>query len=543
MGASPSPVICSIWMLSREYGTLAGAGGVKDMVRQLARALARWPGRRVHVVLPCYGFMDPVALGFTQLADPLASGRPLEYEVDMDYVGQERREQMRVWSARQERVTIYLLDSKRFREKQGVYTYTLADQQSNPLQKQGQGHYDYLAMNVLLQKGGVALMLLLGARPDIIHCHDGHTALIPAMIRENEGLRHLFRQTGTLVTIHNGGLGYHQEVGDLDFARAVTALPAQLIKESCLGGDFDPFLAAAPYAEFNTVSENYARELQESDDDQQTGFLGHLLLEQGVRLAGITNGIDPSEYDPRTPEYSGIAAAFDPAAAGPLTGKLLCRRALLSRCGANASSPIPGVRQGGYLDCPETWPLLTFVGRLSEQKGVDLLLAALDGLLGQDGECAFLLLGTGGGVLEQAVLALAAAHPGRVCVLLGYDPILANQVYAAGDFFLIPSRYEPCGLTDFMAQLFANLPIVHAVGGLVKVVDGETGLSYGGDGHLVLLQALERALDLYRSKPGQLRAMQHQAVQLIQDKYTWQRVMQQYLKLYKKAYPRQFMEN
>ncbi|MBC8208965.1 MAG: glycogen/starch synthase [Desulfobulbaceae bacterium] len=528
-------------MLSREYGVLAGAGGVKDMVRQLARSMARWNGRSVSVVLPCYGFMDPEALGFSQLVDPLAVTRPLEYEVDMDYVRQERREQIRVWTARQERVTLYLLDSARFREKLGVYTYTSADQQISSSQKQGQGHYDYFAMNVLLQKGALNLMLLLGAQPDIIHCHDAHTALVPAMIRENEGLRHLFRRTGTLVTIHNAGLGYHQEVADLDFARAVTGLPMKLIRESCLGSDFDPFLAAAPYAHFNTVSENYARELQESDDDRLTGMLGHLLLERGVRLAGIINGIDPGEYDPVTPAQSGICAAFDPVAAGTLTGKELCRQELINRCGAG--NQISGVRQGGTLHCPQNWPLLTFVGRLSEQKGIDLLLLAMEELLARDSEFVFLLLGTGALAEEQEVLKLAADHPGRVCVLLGYDPILANQIYAAGDFFLIPSRYEPCGLTDFMAQLFGNLPVVHAVGGLVKVLDGETGLSYDGDGVPPLVNAVERALTLYRTKPGQIRTMQRRAVQLIRDRYSWRRVMQQYLKLYKKASPGQFIEN
>ncbi len=539
MGARPSSAIRSIWMLSREYGTLAGAGGVKDMVRQLARSLARWSGRSVHVALPCYGFMNPEALGFSLLADPLDLARPLEYEVDMDYVHQERRERVRVWTARQERVTIYLLESPRFLEKQGVYTYTLADQQKNLVQRQGQGHYDYFAMNILLQKGALDLMLLLGVRPDIIHCHDGHTALVPAMIREHGGLRHFFRQTGTLVTIHNGGLGYHQEVNDLDFAQAVTGLPERVIIASCLGSDFDPFLAAAPYALFNTVSENYARELQETDDDRLTGMLGHLLLERGVRLAGITNGIDPGEYDPLAPEQSGLAAAFDPAAAGPLTGKQRCRRDLLRRCGVNAR--IPGIRQGGFLDCPGTWPLLTFVGRLSEQKGVDLLLSALAELLARDPAFAFLLLGTGGEAQEEAVLKLAEAYPGRVCVLLGYDPVLANQVYAAGDFFLIPSRYEPCGLTDFMAQLFGNLPIVHAVGGLVKVVNDETGLSYEGDGAEPLIHTLDRALALYRTKPEKVRVMQRRAVQVIRERYTWQRVMQHYLKLYKRASPGPFV--
>jgi starch synthase len=111
---------------------------------------------------------------------------------------------------------------------------------------------------------------------------------------------------------------------------------------------------------------------------------------------------------------------------------------------------------------------------------------------------------------------------------------MANKVYAAGDFFVIPSRYEPCGLTDFIAQLFGNIPIVHHVGGLVKVVDGVTGIAYTGDSPQDLLEALERALTLYQNDTLK-RKMQLQAVKIIEQKYTWTKVMRKYLELYSKA--------
>ncbi len=530
--------IRTIWMLTREYGQLAGAGGVKDVARQLAVALAGWPGRQVSVVMPRYGFIDPHSLGFLPLADPLFPERELEYEVDLDYAHVERREKVRVWTARIDRVTLYLLEADRFAEKTAVYTYTAADEAVNPDYQAGQGHIDYFAMNILLQKGALDLMLLLGACPDIIHCHDGHTAVLPAMIRENSGLRHFFRGTGTVVTIHNAGKGYHQEVADLSFAHASTGLPWKVIMQNRLADCFDPLLAAAPYAVMNTVSEQYARELQETDDDRLTGWLGHTLQDLGVKLAGVTNGIDPAEFDPADAGKSGIDAPFNLLADGALSGKRACKETLLRELAGNQM--VDGVVPIGSLDFTPDLPLFTFIGRLNEQKGVGVLLAALRGLLTDkknNPAFQFLLLGSGGYDEERdlAVLAEKDENRGRVCILKGFNPALANRIYAAGDFFLIPSRYEPCGLTDFIAQLFGNLPIVHHVGGLVKVLDGETGFSYTRHTAAALSEAMQRATVLYRDHPARIREMQRQAVKRIGEKYTWQRVMKQYLQLYKEA--------
>ena len=269
--------IKNIWMLTREYAGLAGAGGVKDVVKQLGCTLARWNGRSVSVVMPRYGLIQAVEQGFTLLDDPLDPGVKLEFSVNMNYADVQRQETVGVWFKKINRINVYLLEAKRFREKADVYTYTLAEEGPEPWKKQGTGHVDYFAMNVLLQKGALALMQLLNEHPDIIHCHDGHTAILPAMIREIDGFRHYFRGTGLVVTIHNAGIGYHQDVADLPFAREITGLSEKSILDNLLGGQFDPFLAAGRYAVLNTVSENYARELQETADDHLTGWLGHRL--------------------------------------------------------------------------------------------------------------------------------------------------------------------------------------------------------------------------------------------------------------------------
>jgi len=336
-----------------------------------------------------------------------------------------------------------------------------------------------------------------------------------------------------VVTIHNAGRGYHQEVGDLPFAAAVCGLPMRVVAGNLLEDAFDPLLAASAHAVMNTVSENYARELQETDDDELTGFLGHTLAERGVVLRGVTNGIDPAMFDPRHPEQLGLAAAFDPAT-GDLAGKGKCRRELIKML---AAGQIAGVTQSGKLDLRLKTPLITVIGRLTAQKGVDKLLDALEIMLPLDPDFQVLILGSGDKGIEEGLVRLAnrKKNRGRICVLRGYAQDLASRIYAAGDFFVIPSKYEPCGLTDFIAQLHGNLPIVHHVGGLVKVVDEVTGFAYRDHSSAALMGTIQKALQLFRRSPKKIVAMQQAALEEIHTKYTWDTVVHRYLDLYDEA--------
>ncbi|MCW5203841.1 glycogen/starch synthase, partial [Desulfobulbus sp. US5] len=521
-------------MVTREYDGVAGAGGVKDVCRQLSEALVRHAGCDVRVVLPCYGFMDAAARGFKRVQLPCrqeAANIPTVFDVDMNYPDKERRESVSLWRKKERGVVIYLLDALRFAEKQAVYTYTPAEEKEKKWQKAGKGHVDFFAMNVLLQKAALDLMILLNLRPDIIHCHDGHAAILPAMLQEHGGYRHFFCKTGAVVTVHNAGLGYHQEVDDLDFAEAITGLPESALRSGLFNKAFNPFVAAAGYAQINTVSEQYARELQETDEDSRTGLLGHKFLKKGVELVGITNGVNPGDFNPAQGTKRGLAANFNPET-GKLDGKRLCKEEMLRSCGAGEDWA--AVEQYGSLgDTPES-PLFTFIGRLTAQKGLDLLLQAVP-LLTTDFQ--LLVLGSGDSALEQKLQDLAEddTFRGRICFLKGYDPDLALKIYAAGDFFLIPSLYEPCGLTDYIAQLFGNLPIVHHVGGLVKVLDRKTGFAYQEHTPEALAETMSLALEIYRDNPEQLTVMRRTAVKHIRTHHSWQHVMEDYLSLYRKA--------
>jgi len=528
-------------MVSREYDGLAGAGGVKDVCRQLAEALVKHGKCRVRVILPRYGSMNARKLGFSRLQLPRRIGCPefgAEFSVDMNYPVEERREKVSAWRKKIRGVEIYLLESPRFAEKLGVYTYTAEEEKKKSWQQRGRGHVDYFAMNILLQKATLDLLILLNHRPDIIHCQDGHAASLPAIMRENPGYRHFFKNSGAVVTVHNAGTGYHQEVDDLDFARAVTGLPESVILSSCLANSFDPFVDASGYAKMNTVSENYGRELQETSEDGRTGWLGHRLLQRGVKLVGITNGINPEDFNPARPKKLGLDAAFNPEK-GDLAGKIICKEKILASC--SRKGKWSRVEQYGRLSVDTGLPLFTFVGRLTSQKGVDVLLQAVSLLLAEKEkggkEFQLLILGSGEPGLEEQLEALTElkAIAGRICFLKGYDPALANKIYAAGDFFLIPSLYEPCGLTDYIAQLLGNIPIVHHVGGLVKVLDGRTGFAYNDHASAALAEAMQRSLALYSEDPEKLKKMQQAAVQRIRSHHSWQKVMQDYMGLYRDA--------
>ncbi len=526
--------IKSVCFITREYDGLAGAGGVKDVCRQLAEALAHGTRtstapRKVSVIMPCYGFINPKSLGFTSRGS---------FKITMNYTDTDRVEDVTIWGKTTQekgrgKIHLFLLDARRFKEKLGVYSYTKEEEKKNPFNKENQGHYDYFAMNVLLQKGALASLIYRNERPDIIHCHDGHTALIPAMAREMDGFRHFFKRTAFLTTIHNAGIGYHQEIEDLTFAHAITGLPRSFVNKNLLDGKFDPFIAASNHGLLNTVSENYARELRETNDDELTGWLGHFLMGRGIKIHGITNGINPKDFDTTSTKMLSIAAPFS-VKKNDLKGKAICRKTLIATL---QQDNLTSVNQYGSLNHLQNTPLLTSIGRFSSQKGMDKLTQALHQLLPTDKNVQVLILGSGDPQIAKGLISLTKESKlrGRICILQGYDPILANQIYAAGDFFIIPSQFEPCGLTDFMAQLFGNLPIVHEVGGLIKVIHGKTGFSYKEHTATALLKTIKQSLTIYRKEPETINKMQRQAVQTIARKYTWAKVKDQYLKLYRQA--------
>ncbi len=530
-----------VWHVSRECEGIAEAGGLKDVVDGLAAALYR-EGIGSAVVVPRYGFIDLETLSAEKLPLAFDLMLPCRSEASEPAV-----ETVQVYRCLRNGVPVYLVDNERTRNKRAIYTYTGEDEREDPRKKKGSGHWDAHHINLILQRGALELALALGP-PDVFHCHDGHAGFLPAIMRNHGRYRNALASSRALITIHNAGSGYHQEIHDLEYACQLTGLPVEILKRGILDDAVDPLLLGALYAVVNTVSEGYAQEVASEKLDDLTGGLGAAYRRAGVDLLGITNGIAPETYDPRFPEQTGLPFRFDPPQ-GELEGKDRLRETLVEKIAAvraerhsgasdqGEQDPVlAGLEIHGFLDRSYEAPLYTFIGRLTGQKGVDVLAGAISHLLETKTDLQFLILGQGERAVEEQLLCLTAGPQtaGRLCLLNGFNSLAARYLYACGDFFLVPSRYEPCGLTDLYAQMMANLPIVHAVGGLTKVRHGYSGYSYRDHTVAALVSAIEQSLSDYHSRRKQLRRMQRQAFFTVYEHYTWEKVLgERYLPLYR----------
>jgi starch synthase len=438
--------------------------------------------------------------------------------------------------------TVYLVDAPCFSLKEGIYTYTQAEA-ARADAKAGHGYCDFFDMNMTLQKAALELIQALGARPDLIHCQDAHTAFIPAMMRLVPRYRDYFADIGAGITIHNAGPGYHQEIYDPALVMAKTELQEEVVMEGLHRSAIYPFIVGGLYAGFvNTVSENYAREIMAAPaDDEESVGIGAAFRERGIALTGVTNGIDPADYDPTRPDVMNIAAAYNPLV-GDMAGKALCRQALIEEINTRKNDHVKIA--GSLVDGPGR-VLITTISRLTAQKGVDRFIGAMHEMLDEDviegrldPGVMFLILGAGDPRYQDELIAMAEdeRYAGQVAVAVGYGPRLANHIYAGGDFFVNPAAFEPCGLTDYMAQLMGTVPVVHLVGGLVKVEDSVTGYGYEEHTSQALAATLWRAIDTFRNEPETHARIIQQAIERIFDRYTWDQVLRHgYMPLYAQA--------
>jgi starch synthase len=233
--------------------------------------------------------------------------------------------------------------------------------------------------------------------------------------------------------------------------------------------------------------------------------------------------VDPGSWDPRNPERAGLPFGFDPHQ-GDLEGKARCRSALLERLGIKEAAAVG--------------PLFAFVGRLTAQKGIDVLLQALPQVLGRGSGRRFVILGQGERGQEDRLRGLAAdpTSRGNLTFIPRYDPALATLIFAASDFFLIPSSYEPFGLTDFFAQILGSIPMVHSVGGLKKVRDGETGFSYVQQSGPALVEVIERVTSLFENKSPLLETVRRTGFDEVFSHHSWDSVLAEgYFPIYRRA--------
>jgi starch synthase len=398
-------------------------------------------------------------------------------------------------------VPIYCLEFNRYFDRPYLYGPPAA------------GYPDNLERFTFLSRGSLELCKALGFIPDIIHCNDWQSALVPVYIDTVEWMQPL-HAAATIYSIHNlayqgifdgggifiTGLGReHYNPAELEHFGAMNLTKGAFSHSTLL----------------STVSPTYAREIQ-------TGAYGNgldgMLSTRAGDLVGILNGIDIDEWNPATDKH--LPARFD---AQNMAGKALCKAALQ--------------KEAGFAVRPDV-PLFGVVGRLTSQKGFDVLAHALDKML--DWDVQLVLLGTGDPDAER-FFAWADAHRGdRFRAWLKFDNGRAHRIEAGSDFFLMPSRFEPCGLNQMYSLRYGTLPIVRATGGLVDTVQNYDEATAGGTGFMFtdlnpesLANTVGWAVSTWFDRPKHIEAMKQRA--MAQD-FSWDRAAVEYRDLYLRAY-------
>ncbi len=351
-------------------------------------------------------------------------------------------------------------------------------------------------------------------QPQVVHAHDWHAALAPAYVRAAAEAGKPVH-SGTVFTVHN--LAYQGLFDASQFSGL--GLPAHFFNMHGVEyhGQLNFMKAGLHYADhITTVSPRYAREIQ--SPDQGCGLDG-VLRERAHVLSGVLNGVDDTVWNPATDTL--LAANYQP---DRLAGKARCKRAVQEELG---------------LEVDAKAALFCVVSRLTEQKGLHLVLQALPALLEHGAQGAQLaVLGSGDATLEAAFTAAAAARPGALALRIGYDEALAHRLIAGSDIILVPSRFEPCGLTQLYGLKYGTLPLVRRVGGLadsvrdtrLETLDSDaTGFVFDDFSSAGLVAAAQRALALYR-RPAEWKRVQQRAMR---QSFDWQAAASHYMELYR----------
>ncbi|HEX2100518.1 MAG TPA: glycogen synthase GlgA [Candidatus Synoicihabitans sp.] len=409
-----------VLFVSPEVEPFVKVGGLADMVGALPKELAAL-GHDVRIVCPAYGSVKVIG-------DWHARPEPLGVDVGVSAHWERTWETVLPGT----HVPVYLLEHEEFFDRPEVYAGPWGSHVDNDLRF------------TFLSRGALTLCQQLGWIPDVIHCHDWTTGFVPVYL--NTTLRDTaLGNTATVFTIHNLEHQGYSDPRALSFAR----LPWSEFRPDSLEsmGQVNLMKAGLYHAtKLTTVSPTYSQEIKTAEG----GYgLDQVLRYRAADLIGIVNGIDAS-WDPATD--ASLPARYH---AADLSGKWRCKAALQEHLGLHVDPNVP---------------IFGVVSRLATQKGLDLLAEALPHVL-ERMQVQVVLLGSGDPGLEHAFRSEARLYSGRLGVHLGFDPALARLIQAGSDFFVMPSRAEPCGLTQMYAMRYGTPPIVRATGGLVDTVE------------------------------------------------------------------------
>jgi starch synthase len=482
-----------VLLMAAEATPFAKTGGLADVVGALPRALGAL-GHDVRILMPRHRGVERAAAGLrpvvpgvrVPLADRTAEGALLEG------AGPDGR-------------PVYFLDHGHYYDREGLYGTPDGDYWDNC------ERFIFFCRGALEGLAGLATAGERAWRPQVIHANDWQSGLVPVYLRTLYREHPVLGGLPVLFTIHNlayQGVFWHYDMpmtglgwdlftpAGIEFYGRINFLKGGLVFSDVL----------------TTVSRTYAREIRTPEHGH--GLEG-VLEQRAADLHGVVNGIDHAAWDPATDPALPARYSRD-----DLAGKAACREALRRELVLDAGDGL----------------LIGMVTRFADQKGLDLVLAALPRLLEAGVQLA--LLGSGDAPLERAFAEVAAAHPGRMAVRIGFDDGLARRIYAGADAFLMPSRFEPCGLGQLVALRYGTVPIVRRTGGLVDTVAeagagrrGGTGFCFDALTADALLEAVGRAVAAHR-QPAVWASLVHNGMA---EDFSWSASAREYVALYRKA--------
>jgi starch synthase len=480
----PNEQPLKIYLLAAEIVPFAKAGGMADVVGALPKALKAL-GHDVRLVMPHYGQVKPERFNLQAVLEavPVKMGA--------------YQEQVRVLRGTiGEDIPVYFIDAPRYFERENIYGYT-----------------DDGERFILFCRAALEAARTLGWNPDVIHCNDWQTGIVPNWMHTIYHDDAFFASSATVYTIHN--LAYQGIFGrrilEVAGVSASGFLYPQIVE---LANVVDIMGRGILFADaVTTVSERYAQEILTPTFGEK---LDHLLRSRQDRLFGILNGIDYQEMDPATDRY--IRSRFD---AQSLEKRAENKRALQERA---------------HLPVKPDVPLLAMISRLTDSKGFDLISQIAQPLLAQGVQVV--VLGIGDQQYHELFQSLAARYPEQVATFLTFNSELAQAIYAGCDMFLMPSRFEPCGLGQLIAMRYGGVPVVRSVGGLADTVEEYDPNTGSGNGFTFanydpweLFAAIVRAIELYRFKDA-WHVLQQRCMAA---DHSWQASARRYVEVYRQA--------
>lgn len=483
----------NILFLSSEVEPFAKTGGLADVSSALPQAIKEL-GHEIRIMMPRYRFISERKFKLHDIIRlkeiPVPIGKNSEIgNVKSSFI-----------SNLKEKVQVYFLDNANYFGRDGIYQNLVGKKDY----KDNDERYIFFCRGVL------ETLKRLGWQPDIIHCNDWQTGIVPAYIKTLYASDEFFKSIKTVFTIHN--MAYQGAFTSESFEKS--GLPKSVFHSEGVEayGKFNFLKTGLHYADaITTVSERYAEEIC-SSDEYGAGLNG-LLAKRKKDLTGILNGIDYEVWNPLTDEY--IYRKFDIKS---IDAKLDNKKALLQRFN------IP-YKEGVIL--------IGGISRLVEQKGFDLVIEILDEMMKLN--VHFILLGSGEKAVEKKFETMHKKYSHQMGVFFGFDNELAHLIEAGSDLFLMPSRYEPCGLNQMYSMRYGTIPVVRATGGLDDTVEDYVG---GGKGTgfkfekydaKELLKAVQRAIKVYQ-QPEEWKKLMRNGMQ---KDFSWEHSAKKYVNLYK----------